>query len=103
MRSSWILPVFLGFAIATLSACDSPSPRMMSGERHQAVVGGTAFTVFRSGDSVEVYRTTAQMMPRRSVVFARAEQAIRQTTGCGVEDGSMVGDAALMRALLDCG
>lgn len=85
-----------------LAGCDSPSPRMMSGERHAVVIDGTAFTVYRRGDAVEVYRTTAELMPRRSVVFARAEQAIRLATGCEVAHGSLVGDAALMKAALDC-
>jgi hypothetical protein len=76
---------------------------MMSGERQKVEVSGTAFTVYRKGDAVEVYRTTPEFMPRMSEVFARAEQAIEQATGCAVKDGSLVGDAALMRAVLDCG
>jgi hypothetical protein len=76
---------------------------MMASERHAVEVDGTAFTVYRRGDAVEVYRTTPEFMPRRSVVFARAEQAIRQATGCAVAEGSLIGDAALMKAALDCG
>jgi hypothetical protein len=102
MRLFPIRLVFLSVFVA-LAACDSPSPRMMSGERHEAVIAGSAFTVYRKGDEVEVYRTTPEMLPRLSEVFAKAEQAIRQTTGCAVKDGSLVGDAALMRAELDCG
>lgn len=103
MRLSRSIPLFFWLSAAALSGCDSPSPRMMAGERQEIMIEGTAFTVYRSGDEVEVYRTTAQVMPRRSIVFARADRAIRQATGCAVKDGSMVGDAALMRATLVCG
>lgn len=102
MRFPSIIPVFLAGLALALSACASPSPRMMSGEHHEIVVSGTAFTVFRKGDEVEVYRTTPEFLPHLSEVFAKAEVAIRQATGCRVRDGSLTGDAALMTALLDC-
>ena len=102
MRFHAFLPFSLAL-VGALAACASPSPRMMSGERHDIEIAGTAFTVFRKGDEVEVYRTTPELLPRMSEVFAKAEQAIRQTTGCAVEDGSLVGDAALMKARLNCG
>ncbi|WP_281840849.1 hypothetical protein [Sinisalibacter aestuarii] len=75
---------------------------MMGGERQTVIVEGTGFTVHRKGSAVEVYRTTPELMPRLSVVFARAETAIRQATGCAVVPGTLVGDAALMKAALDC-
>lgn len=103
MRFPLINLAFLAGLALALSACASPSPRMMAGEHHKTVVSGTAFTVFRKGDEVEVYRTTPEMLPRLSDVFAKAEIAIRQTTGCAVRNGSLVGDAALMTAILDCG
>lgn len=103
MRSQTISPVFLALVAGVLAACASPSPRMMSGERHEAEVGGSRFVVYRKGDTVEVYRTSPEALPRMTTVFAKAEQAIRLTTGCAVEDGSLEGDAALMRADLDCG
>jgi hypothetical protein len=94
---------FFALPVIALAGCDTPSPRFMSGERRAVSVDGTAFTVYRTGDSVEVYRTTPQLLPRRSVVFASAERAIRQATGCAVADGSLLGDVALMQATLDCG
>lgn len=102
MRFHLIIPAILAFA-ASLAGCASPSPRMMSGDRHEIVIAGTAFTVFRKGDEVEVYRTSPQMLPSRSEVFAKAEKAIRRATGCAVQDGSLVGDAALMKAKVTCG
>lgn len=102
MRFHLIAPTILALA-AGLAGCASPSPQMMSGERHEIVIAGSAFTVFRKGDDVEVYRTSPEMVPSRSEVLAKAEQAIRLATGCAVEHGSLVGDAALMKARLSCG
>lgn len=101
MRSALIATLFS--ATFALSACDSPSPQFMRGERFEAAVDGSTFTIWRQGDAVEVYRTSPEMLPRVSEVFAKAEVAIRRTTGCGVATGSMAGDAALMKARLDCG
>ncbi|HHS93728.1 MAG TPA: hypothetical protein ENK63_00070, partial [Rhodobacterales bacterium] len=58
MRLSRAIPLILWLSAAALSGCDSPSPRMMAGERQEIMIEGTAFTVYRSGDEVEVYRTT---------------------------------------------
>jgi len=74
----------------------------MRGERFEAEVEGSRFTIWRQADAVEVYRTSTEILPRVSSVFAKAETAIRLVTGCGVATGSMVGDAALMTAELDC-
>jgi len=75
----------------------------MAGDRHEISVNGSRFTIFRKDDRVEVYRTSAAVLPRRSQVFADAGQAIRETTGCDVVQGSLTGDVALMKAELDCG
>lgn len=91
------------FAAALLAGCDSPSPQFMRGERYEAEVSGSRFTVWRQGDAVEIYRTSPEVLPRMSEVFAKAEVAVRQTTGCAVASGSFKGDAALMTAALDCG
>lgn len=88
--------------LLAIAGCASPSPRMSAAERQDVVVDGSAFTVFRVGDAVEVYRTSAQFMPHLSVVVANAEKAIGQATGCKVREGSMIGDAALLKATLDC-
>lgn len=93
---------FAAVVIIAVSACDSPSPRLMRGERHTLEVDGSTFTVWRRGEEVEVYRTSVEFMPRMSEVFAKAETAIRQATGCAVVPGSLAGDAALMVAELDC-
>ena len=90
-------------ALCSLSACATPSPLFMQADRFDAEVDGTRFTIWQAGESVEVYRTSMHMLPRRSEVFARAEVAIGQATGCTVVPGSLAGDVALMQAELDCG
>ncbi len=94
--------VFLALA-ASLAACASPSPQLMRGTKHQAEVGGSQFTIWQKGDVVEIYRTSPEALPRLSAVMAKAAIAVEQVTGCPVRAGSLVGDAALMTATLDCG
>ncbi len=91
-------------ALAThLAACASPSPQLMRGQKHEAEVGGSRFTIWQKGEIVEIYRTSPEMMPKLSQVMAKAAIAVVRVTGCAVREGSMVGDAALMKAELDCG
>lgn len=103
MRFHWISPAILALSAALIVGCASPGPRMMRGERHDTVIGGTRFTVYRVADEVEIYRTSAEIFPRLSEVMARATEAVRATTGCTVKSGSLRGDAALMTASLNCG
>jgi len=94
--------VFLALA-ATLAACASPSPQLMRGQKLEAEVAGSRFTIWRKGEMVEIYRTSPEMLPRLSEVMAKAEIAVTRVTGCAVTSGSLAGDAALMTATLDCG
>jgi len=75
----------------------------MSGERYEVSAGTSSFTIYRSGDQVEVYRTSMAVLPRRSEAFSDAENAIRDATGCDLAKGSLTGDVALMTAELSCG
>lgn len=93
--------VFLALA-ASLAACASPSPQMMRAQKHEAEVGGSRFTIWQKGEMVEIYRTSPEMLPRLSEVMAKAAVAVEQLTGCPVREGSLVGDAALMKATLAC-
>ena len=88
---------------AGLAACASPSPQLMRGMKHDAEVGGSRFTIWQIGEIVEIYRTSPEVLPRLSEVMAKAAIAVEQVSGCPMRDGSMVGDAALMKATLDCG
>jgi len=100
IRISHLSPIL--FLVTLLAGCDSPSPQFMRGERFEAEVEGSRFTIWRQGEAVEIYRTSPEVLPRMSEVFAKAEAAVRQTTGCGIDSGSFKGDAALMIAALDC-
>lgn len=89
--------------VALLASCASPSPQMMGGQQYHTEVGGSRFTLWRVGNRVEIYRTSPEMLPHLSEVMAKAAIAVRQTTGCRVKDGSLAGDAALLKATLACG
>ncbi|MEC7765225.1 MAG: hypothetical protein VX874_25190 [Pseudomonadota bacterium] len=69
----------------------------------EVTVESSRFSVWRDGDRVEVIRLSREMLPRLSVVLARAEGAIRQATGCRVVAGSLKGDQAVVTARLACG
>ncbi len=94
--------VFLAL-VAGLSACASPSPRMMGGQKHEIEVAGSRFVIWQKADSVEIYRTSMEMMPHLSEVMSKAAIAVTRTTGCKIRKGSLAGDAALMTAKLACG
>lgn len=91
------------FAFLSLNACDSPSVAFMGTEKTIVEIGGSRFAVHRRENKVEVYRTSFEMLPKRAEVFAKAELAIRQATGCRTRKNSLQGDQALMKATLACG
>lgn len=86
-----------------LIGCNSPSPRFMDSPHVEVEVDGSRFSVRRDGDRVEVIRTSPKVLPRLSVVLARAEVAIQRATGCRVWSGSLKGDQAVVTARLACG
>ena len=100
-RSATFRLIFL--ACASLASCASPSPAFMQGQRLDAEVDGSRFTIWRAGEAVEVYRVSTEVLPKRSETFAKASVAIRRVTGCAVVPGSLAGDVALMEAEIDCG
>lgn len=85
-----------------LAACASPSPRFMGATRTEVTVNDMQFTVFQRASEVEVYRTGLRSVPRQRDVFGNAIVAIEQATGCPLRPKSMTGDAALIRASVDC-
>jgi len=102
-RSSLVPLGFLAFSALALTGCDSPSPRMMGAAQRTVTVDGSTFGVHWNGEEAEVYRTSPELMPRLSEVFAKAEKAIGIASGCAVVPGSLAGDAALITARIDCG
>lgn len=85
-----------------LAACASPSPRFQGATPTRVSVAGMDFAVFRSGAEVEAIRTNAMPVPRQRDVFRNAIAAIEQATGCTLRPRSMTGDAAIIRAAVDC-
>jgi hypothetical protein len=90
-------------ALVALAACNSPSPKFMSGAQQEVTVESSTFAVWRVDDRVEVIRTSREFRPRLSVVHDRARVAIRQATGCRVWKGTLKGDHAVIEARLACG
>ncbi len=89
--------------LAGLSACDSPSVAFRGAARSIVEIDGTRFAIHRRDNKVEIYRTSFEMLPDRARVFALAELAVLQATGCAARKGSLTGDQALMTATLACG
>ena len=89
--------------LTMLGACDSPSVAFMGAEKTIVQIDGSRFAVHRRENKVEVYRTSMEMLPNRAEIFAKAELAIRQATGCRSRKNSLTGDQALMKATLACG
>jgi hypothetical protein len=87
---------------AILAGCASPA---FLGERSQVVTeAGSTFRVYmRSGSGeVEAHRVSPELLPSRSLVLAKAEQAIAIATGCDIIPGTMEGDQAIIKAEVDC-
>ena len=93
------LPMLL---LGALAACDSPSVTFMGTQKTIVEIDGTRFSVHRREDRVEVYRTSFEVLPKRAEVFAKAEMAIEQATGCKLRKGTLEGDQALLTARLAC-
>lgn len=97
MRFHIIPPLLLA-----LAACDSPSISMMGGTKTEVTIDGSRFSVHRHEDRVEVIRTNMQWRPTADQIVPKAEMAIRQATGCAVRGNSLEGDAAIIKARLNC-
>lgn len=68
-------------------------------------LGGHEFRIFTKVDSaqVEVHRVNFVVPPpSRSLILELAKQAIEQTSICVVKDGTLRGDQAIVKAILDC-
>ena len=60
------------------------------------------FGVHWNGAEAEAYRISHHARPRLSHVMANALAAIERASGCRVREGSLRGDAAIVRAGLVC-
>jgi len=89
--------------LSVLVACDGPSPRMIGSLGNTVVVGGSVFEVYVKGNVAEAVRTNFEFPAKIDTIFPRARIAIEQVSGCSIQENGLFGDAALIRAKLDCG
>jgi hypothetical protein len=89
-------------ALSFLGGCDSQSMEFMAARSENVVIGGMNFGVHWTDKATEVYRTGMIARRQWDDVPANALLAIETVTGCKVKEGSMEGDAALMKAKLTC-
>ncbi len=85
-----------------LAACDSPSPRMMGGDRAEMRVGGKTYVVYRKGPAFEVIRMDRVAHGGHDAVRVAMLGAVAQATGCTPVAASVAGDSGVMRGRLDC-
>ncbi len=86
-----------------LAACDSPHPEFMGIRPKVITIAGSTFAVRIRGEKAEAIRTSREMVPKIGEIFPKAAAAIEIASGCPVVANSMKGDAAYMRARIDCG
>ena len=96
MRS---LPALL---VLALCACDGPSGGFAGVAPVVVTSDGSTFSVRIRGDAAEAVRTNMEFAPSLAAVAPRAVDAIERASGCRVAPGSVTGDAAMVRADLDC-
>jgi hypothetical protein len=94
----WILALPL-----LLAACDGPSPRYSGQVAREVAVGQARFVVRQRGGEAEAIRVSPGMPEDLRGTVLRGLLAIETATGCGVRPGRWSGDAAVIRAALDCG
>jgi len=107
MRSiALILPAAL-----LVAACGAqPSPVFFGAERHELVLDGIRFVVFRKQNHAEVIRLGYLSGPERDAVPALMERAAAQATGCAVagpgrgmwSSPSLIGDTGEATFQLSC-
>lgn len=95
------------FVLAVLSGCalDSPAIGYARAGAQVVEVGGNTFKVYTeiNGNRVEAHRVNMVFPPpSRLLILQQAHQAIVQTTGCTIKKGTLVGDQAMVKAVLTC-
>jgi hypothetical protein len=90
------------YFVVFLTSCASVS--MLGQPMKEVVVADSTFRVYmRSGSQiVEVHRVSFEPLPSRILVLVKAARAIEIATGCGIQNGSLEGDQAIIKARVDC-
>ncbi|MFV2002995.1 MAG: hypothetical protein ACC619_08440 [Paracoccaceae bacterium] len=88
--------------LIVLAGC--ASPQFFGARVREVSVDQSRFRVFMlpGGSSVEVHRVSVEVLPSLVLTLERAYRAIEIATGCGVVDGSLRGDQAIILADVDC-
>jgi hypothetical protein len=95
------------FVLAVLSGCalDSPALGYARAGAKMVEVGGNTFKVYTeiNGNRAEAHRVNAVFPPpSRVLILQQAHEAIVQATSCDVKEGSLIGDQAMVKAILLC-
>ena len=104
MRYLRFAPLAMPFVLAS---CTLDSPALGYGRAgfSPVEIGGYTFKVYteETRNCVEVHRVNPVFPPpSRLDVMIHSAQAVKEVTGCTVEEGSFVGDHAMQKARLDC-
>ena len=89
-------------ALSILAACNGPSPALIGTPAQEITVDGARFRVFVQGERAEAVRLNFEFPANVRTVFPRAITAIKTVSGCDVDPAAVTGDAALIKARLDC-
>ena len=89
-------------ALVLLTACASPSPQFMSATRHDVVVDGRSFAVFRDANRVQVIRLGYASPADRRDIPAQMLHATALATGCTPVPTSFQGDSGERRGRIRC-
>lgn len=95
------------FVLAVLSGCavDSPALGFSRANAKTLEIGGNTYKVYTeiSGDRVEAHRVNVVFPPpSRLLTLTQAQQAMVDATGCDIKKGSLIGDQAMVKAVLKC-
>ncbi len=90
-------------ALVLCAACNGPGPAMLWAQAHEVEVDGSRFRVFHQGARAEAVRLNFEFPASAPRIFPKAAIAMERATECRAIPATMTGDAALIRAVLDCG
>lgn len=95
------------FVLAVLSGCavDSPALGYARAGAQTVLMGDNTFKVYTevNGNRVEAHRTNVVFPPpSRLLILQQAHQAIVRVTGCDVKKGTLFGDQAMVKAVVEC-
>lgn len=84
---------------------DSPALGFSRAKAQVFEIGGNTYKVYteHNGDHVEAHRVNVVFPPpSRLLILTQAQQAMVKATGCDIKQGSLIGDQAMVKAVLKC-